>query len=307
MPWLSIGASLVGGLLQSDAASGAADAQAAGTAAATAENRRQFDLTREDYRPGRTIGNNALAALAQYFGVSTGAGGVGGGTGAGGLSEADIRAMLAPQFTSAATRGGYEEAGREGASQWVSGQPGAVNQAGLDAAVQARLAQQPQGGAASPVAGSGSGSADAIDPTQDPGYQFGLQQGQQALDRKFAASGGRVSGAALKAAQEYGVNYATTGYNAAYQRRQDRLNRLQALAGIGQTATAGSAAAGDAAAGRNSALYASQGDAMGASQLARGNIWGDTTNQLSAIAQKWINKPQAPWPTDMGQSWHYDK
>lgn len=35
-----------------------------------------------------------------------------------------------------------------------------------------------------------------------PGYQFGLQQGQQAIDRKTAAAGGRVSGAALKSAAE---------------------------------------------------------------------------------------------------------
>lgn len=32
----------------------------------------------------------------------------------------------------------------------------------------------------------------------DPGYQFGLTQGQQAIDRKTAAGGGRISGAALK-------------------------------------------------------------------------------------------------------------
>jgi hypothetical protein len=45
----------------------------------------------------------------------------------------------------------------------------------------------------------------------DPGYQFGLSQGQQALDRKASAAGGRVSGAALKAASQYATDYATTG------------------------------------------------------------------------------------------------
>ena len=35
----------------------------------------------------------------------------------------------------------------------------------------------------------------AADVMADPGYQFGLEQGQQALDRRFAASGGRLSGA----------------------------------------------------------------------------------------------------------------
>ena len=86
----------------------------------------------------------------------------------------------------------------------------------------------------------------SADVMSDPGYQFGLSQGQLGLDRKAAAAGGRVSGAALKSAAEYANNYATTGYNAAYQRRQDRLNRLASLANIGQTATGGSAAAGAA-------------------------------------------------------------
>jgi hypothetical protein len=129
------------------------------------------------------------------------------------------------------------------------------------------------------------------DVMSDPGYQFGLQQGQQALDRKAAAVGGRVSGAALKAASEYGTNYATTGYNAAYQRRQDRLNRLAALAGIGQSATGSSAAAGSTAAGNISGLISGQGNAAAAGQLAQGNIWGNVANQLGAVGQKWASTP----------------
>ena len=127
----------------------------------------------------------------------------------------------------------------------------------------------------------------------DPGYQFGLQQGQQALDRQSAAAGGFVSGASLKAASDYATNYATTGYGAAYQRRQDRLNRLSALAGIGQTATAGSSAAGAASANAISGIMGSQGDARAAGQLAQGNIWGGTVNQLGAIGQRWASQPQS--------------
>jgi hypothetical protein len=68
----------------------------------------------------------------------------------------------------------------------------------------------------------------------DPGYEFARQQGQQAIDRRTAAAGGRISGAALKAASQYNTDYATTGYSTAYNRvnqaRSDRLNRLAALA-----------------------------------------------------------------------------
>ena len=140
----------------------------------------------------------------------------------------------------------------------------------------------------------------SADVMSDPGYRFGLEQGQQALERKIAATGGRVSGAALKAASEYGTNYATTGFNAAYQRRQDRLNRLAALAGIGQSATGSSAAAGAATAGANANLLTAQGNASGASQLAQGSIWGNTANSLGAVAQKWAARPQT---TPLVNSW----
>lgn len=129
-----------------------------------------------------------------------------------------------------------------------------------------------------------------LDPSQvqlDPGYQFGLRQGQQAIDRKTAAAGGRISGAALKAAAQYGTDYATTGYGAAYSRenqaRTDRLNRLAALAGIGQTATQNVDAAGANSANARSALMVAAGNNAGAATLAQGNIWGNAGNQLAAL------------------------
>lgn len=129
----------------------------------------------------------------------------------------------------------------------------------------------------------------AADVMQDPGYQFGLTQGQQALDRKAAAAGGRVSGAALKSASEYATNYATTGYNAAYQRGQDRLNRLAALAGVGQSATGSSAAAGGASSNALTGILDSQGNSNAANTIARGNIWANATNQLGAAGKRWID------------------
>lgn len=132
----------------------------------------------------------------------------------------------------------------------------------------------------------------SADVMSDPGYQFGLDQGTTALNRRIAASGGRISGAALKAASRFGTDYASTGYGAAYQRREDRLNRLAALAGIGQTSTAGSAAAGSSSANAISGLLSSQGDASGAAQIAQGNIWANTGNQLAAIYQRQSQVPQ---------------
>ncbi len=136
-----------------------------------------------------------------------------------------------------------------------------------------------------------SGLNTPVDPTQDPGYQFGLTQGQQAINRQTAAAGGRISGAALKSADQYATDYATTGYSAAYQRGQDRLNRLQALAGIGQTATAQTGALGQANTNQQSSLTSAQGNAGAAAQLSYGNIWGGAANQLTAAGLKYINTP----------------
>lgn len=135
----------------------------------------------------------------------------------------------------------------------------------------------------------------------DPGYQFGLKQGQQAIDRKTAASGGRISGAALKEAAQYGTDYATTGYSAAYgranQARTDRLNRLAALAGVGQTATENVGALRANMSGSNSALMTAAGNNAGAAAMAQGNIWGNAGNKLAAIYDHYkpTNAPPDPY------------
>ena len=59
----------------------------------------------------------------------------------------------------------------------------------------------------------------AADMMQDPGYQFRLQQGQQALERSAAARGGLLSGGFARGAQEYGQNMASQEYGNVYQRR----------------------------------------------------------------------------------------
>ena len=58
-----IGGSLISGVLGSKAASKGAKAQQAGYDAATAEQRRQYDTTRQDYAPWREAGAAALGRL----------------------------------------------------------------------------------------------------------------------------------------------------------------------------------------------------------------------------------------------------
>jgi hypothetical protein len=122
----------------------------------------------------------------------------------------------------------------------------------------------------------------AAEVMSDPGYQFGLQQGQLGLDRKASAMGGRVSGEALKRAAMFSADYASSGYSAAYQRRNDRLNRLSALAGIGQTATGTGAGLNQNSTNAISSLITNQGDAAAAGKIAQGNIWQGALNQAGA-------------------------
>ena len=70
-----------------------------------------------------------------------------------------------------------------------------------------------------------------------PDYQFRLQEGTRAIDQSAAARGGLFSGNTGKAVVGYGSNLAAGEYG-------NYVNRLLAMAGLGQTATGGAVAAG---------------------------------------------------------------
>lgn len=74
----------------------------------------------------------------------------------------------------------------------------------------------------------------------DPGYAFRLAEGQKALERSAAARGGLMSGATGKALTRYGQEMGSQEYTNAFNRYQTeraaRLQPLQSLAGVGQTA-----------------------------------------------------------------------
>jgi len=69
---------------------------------------------------------------------------------------------------------------------------------------------------------------------QDPGYQFRMQEGQNAINNGMAARGLGNSGAALKALTNYNQNLASSEYDKIYNRKYANLSQL---AGYGQDAT----------------------------------------------------------------------
>lgn len=85
----------------------------------------------------------------------------------------------------------------------------------------------------------------------DPGLQFRMNQGRDAVEGSAAARGGLLSGGTLKALTNYGQEFGSQEYGKAYDRFNNnmttRFNRLSSVAGNGQTATTNTAQMGAAA------------------------------------------------------------
>jgi len=120
----------------------------------------------------------------------------------------------------------------------------------------------------------------------DPGYQFGLTQGRNALEGSAAAGGGLYSGAALKALTQYGNDYGTTKYNDAWNRQQNefgnRWNRLAGLAGVGQTSVQNTGQAGQNFSNQYGNITMGNANNQGANSINQGNIWGNALNSLGS-------------------------
>jgi hypothetical protein len=105
--------------------------------------------------------------------------------------------------------------------------------------------------------------------SSDPGYQYRVQQGQQALERSLAAQGMGQSGAALRAAQELGQGLASQQYDTAYNQW---LERNRQLAGLG--------ASGQDAAGSLAGVYGTMGDIGANRALSRSNTLNRALSDL---------------------------
>jgi len=117
----------------------------------------------------------------------------------------------------------------------------------------------------------------------NPAYQFQLQQGNQAIQRSAAAQGGLLSGAAGKAIAGYTTNLANTTYGDAYNRylqtSNQNYNQLAGVAGIGQSATNATTAAGTSTA--NSVAQNTIAGGVGAANASASGLVG-ASNSLSS-------------------------
>ena len=164
-------------------------------------------------------------------------------------------------------------------------------------------------------------SFSGVNEANDPAYQWDLQQGTDAVQRSAAATGGLVSGGALKDLTNYSQGLASNQYQQSYSNalaqyqqaynqyettQSNTFNRLSSTAGLGQNAVTGTATSGNAAAGINanvntntanslSNLATNQGNAWGAAAIGVGNGAASISNALSNGSS--YNQPDANTPT----------
>lgn len=211
------GATVIGGVMSSNAAGKAADAQSRAAQMSTDEQRREFDANQENLKPFRDVGLSVL-----------------------------------PELQSGSAPGG--EFNR---------------------------------------------NFTLADFNKDPGYQFRMDQGRQALERSAAAGGGLLSGGTGKALAQYGQDYASGEYSNAYNRfnndQTTRFNRLSSLAGGGQTATTTIGALGTQTAANIGENYLQAGNARAAGYVGQANAINNGISSLGNfyLQQQYLNKMPA--------------
>lgn len=119
----------------------------------------------------------------------------------------------------------------------------------------------------------------------DPGYQFRLQQGEEATRRAANVGGGQLSGNTLKALNDYSQNAASSEYANAFNRFQTErgniYNTLASIAGLGQTSLGQTGAQSATASGNIGNALANAGSAAAAGTVGRANAIGGTVQSLA--------------------------
>lgn len=128
----------------------------------------------------------------------------------------------------------------------------------------------------------------------DPGYQFGLNQGTQGIERGQAARGNFLSGAAMKELARFNEDYAGTKFNEGFNRAQSTWNTnqtaydnnrsriysfLTGVSTLGQNSAAQVGAGNQQAANQMSSNALATGNVNAASSIARGNALQSGLNQ----------------------------
>lgn len=281
---LSLGSALIG----SAASKSAAKTQAKSANSATRLQSEMFNQVRNDLSPYRSAGEVGTNALLAYLGIG------------GAPSAPSLAEFQTPIYNKRGKLKGYstDTAAYDRAVSEYRAKLDSFNEI-KDSGQYGSLLQEFTGD----------------DLENDPGYQFGMNQGMQALDRSAAARGSLLSGATLKAAQRFGQDYAGTKFNEAFSRdnttKTRAANFLSSVAGMGQSAAAQTGAMGMQTASNIGNNVTGAGNALAAGQVGAANAWGNALGQIGNNYQqqqllssnnnmRYSGNPMANWGTSNG-------
>lgn len=149
----------------------------------------------------------------------------------------------------------------------------------------------------------------------DPGYQFRQSEGMKALERSAAARGGLYSGAAMKDTLRFSQGLASDEYGRAFDRfqvnRSNKLNPLQSISGVGQTATNALGQAGQNYASGAGGAFMGAGNARASGYVGGANAMSSAigqgynqwqSNQMLDLLKRPNNTWSSGWGSAMGRS-----
>jgi hypothetical protein len=297
----------------SQSSKGASKAAAAQTAAADQEiafARESRDLARGDQAPYREAGYTALDALMSMTGLAAPKRDTG--TAAGTAVQGPRGVYAANYLRGLGGRalnrygggpigrayGGYVRDTRQVPVAWGGPQQFNINEVGPENVYQGGAVTRnsnPQtiaptsAGYVAPNENPG-GVEGGYKFQTDPGYNFRIGEGQRAIERGAAASGGLLSGGYGRRLTRYAQDYASNEYTNVY-------NRIANIAGLGQV-SAGASGNADMMAGQQMGGAASNAGAARASgYIGQGNAWAGAANQIAQLPWdefKW------PWSKNKG-------
>lgn len=227
-------ASIKGARDQAQASKSASRLQQQAADAATAEQRRQFDLGRQDTQRFRQVGTAAVNQLAALYGLN-----------APGLSQGFEPEQMQQQTSLVGDtelpvdgrnivpvgRGRYQVFyGDQLVGDLVPGGKNGRfvgNGAAIPAITGPKTAMAPD---VVDRQGSGNGAPDFSAFFNSPDYEFARQEGTRGIERSAAARGGVASGNTLASLARFNSGLATQNFG-------NYTNRLASLAGIGQTSS----------------------------------------------------------------------
>lgn len=273
------GASAYGATASSSAAKGAASAQTNAANNATATQEAEFNASAGLNTPGRNLGYGADGLLAELFGLPNP------------NSSATTSSYGANSALTALGGGAPAAAVPVGTPVGGGGQfpstatftTGGANPGGAAAT-----------GGATPLGNQTTSTASNGSPTttnassqfqnfyDSPGYQFALGQGQQAVTRGAAATGGLYSTNTLNQLDSNAQGFASQQY-------QNYVQQLFSLAGIGGSAIAGTQGAATTAGNNISANQLSAGNANASGILGSAGAYTGAVNNTAGILGNYLS------------------